>query len=55
MSKLTQDKKKVKMNISIDQELQDRMIAYCQKDERSMSSLISLALKEYLNTHGGED
>lgn len=48
MAKLNQDKEKIKMNISIDKELQDRIVAYCQKDERSMSSLISLAVKEYL-------
>lgn len=39
---------KVRMNITMDKELQDRMIAVCQLEERTMSSLISLALKAYL-------
>jgi metal-responsive CopG/Arc/MetJ family transcriptional regulator len=55
MSKLNDDKKKIKMNITMDAELQDRMIKFCQKEERSMSSLISLALKEYLSTREKED
>lgn len=55
MAKLNDNITKIKMNISIDKELQDRMVAYCQKDERSMSSLVSLALKEYLANHEKED
>lgn len=55
MAKVTEDKKKIKMNISIDKELQDRMIKFCQLDERSMSSLVSLALKEYLAKREKED
>jgi predicted transcriptional regulator len=55
VAKLTEDKKKLKMNITMDEELQDRMIKFCQKEERTMSSLISLALKEYLSTHEKED
>lgn len=55
MSKLNDDKKKLKMNITMEEELQERMIKFCQKEERSMSSLISLALKEYLANHEKED
>lgn len=55
MAKLTEDKKKLKMNITMDEELQDRMIKFCQREERTMSSLISLALKEYLANHEKED
>lgn len=55
MAKVTEDKKKVKMNISFDPELQDRAIKFCQKEERSVSSLVSLALKEYLAKHEKED
>lgn len=55
MSKVNEKKKLIKMNITMDEELQNRMIKFCQQEERSMSSLISLALKEYLNNHEKED
>lgn len=55
MAKVTEDAKRIKMNITIEKELQDRMVKFCQKEERSMSSLASLALKEYLAKHEKED
>jgi metal-responsive CopG/Arc/MetJ family transcriptional regulator len=47
MSKVSGNKK-IRMDITIDPELQDEMIIICQKEERSMSNLITLALKQYI-------
>ena len=49
MAKVNSDSNKVRLNITLDKELQDRMISVCQKEERSMSSLISLAVKQYIS------
>jgi metal-responsive CopG/Arc/MetJ family transcriptional regulator len=46
---------KDRLNITLDKELVARMMKICQREERSLSSLISLALKAYLPTKEKED
>jgi metal-responsive CopG/Arc/MetJ family transcriptional regulator len=43
--------KKIRMDITIDPELQERMIKVCQAEERSMSNLITVALKQYISNY----
>jgi metal-responsive CopG/Arc/MetJ family transcriptional regulator len=50
MSKLPVNKK-IRMDITIDPELQDKMIEICQAEERSMSNLITVALKQYISEY----
>jgi len=53
MSKLNNNKK-VRMDITIDPELQDKLIEICQKEDRSMSNLITIALKQYIANYKKE-
>jgi hypothetical protein len=41
-------KKKIRMDITIDPELQEKMIKVCQAEDRLMSNLITVALKQYI-------
>lgn len=47
--------KKIRMDITIDPELQNRMIKVCQKEDRSMSNLITVALKQYISKYEKRD
>lgn len=48
-------KKKVKQNIAIDPELLDRVITYCQKEERLISWVVSKAIASWLESHDTEE
>lgn len=39
----------IRQNISIEPEQMERLLSYCQKEERSISWVIRQALNEYLN------
>ena len=47
--------KKIRMDITIDPELQNRMIKVCQMEDRSMSNLITVALKQYISKYEKRD
>jgi predicted transcriptional regulator len=53
MTKLSNNKK-IRMDITIDPDLQERMIKVCQAEERSMSNLITIALKQYIAAYKKE-
>ena len=50
MPKINQTNK-IRMDITIDPELQERMVKVCQVEERSMSNLITIALKQYISEY----
>ncbi len=43
--------KKIRMDITIDPDLQEQMIKVCQAEDRSMSNLITIALKQYISNY----
>ena len=48
------DDKYVRVNVTMPPELQDRLIRYCQEEERTMSWVIDKALREWLRERGEE-
>lgn len=42
-------KPKTRMDITIDPDLQERLVKACQREERTMSNMITVALKKYLD------
>lgn len=43
------ERKYIKQNISMEPEQMERLIAYCQREDRAMSWVIRKALDKYLN------
>lgn len=41
-----------RINVSLPPELMNRLISYCQKEERSMSWVAKKALEQYLSERG---
>ena len=46
------EEKNVRLNISIPPELEQRLIKYCQQEERSMSWVAKKAIEAYLDERG---
>ena len=49
--KIDPTKKKVKQNVVLDPDLLDRVITYCQKEERSISWVAGKAIAEWMEKH----
>ena len=52
--KKSDEDKYVRINVTMPPELQDRLIRYCQEEERTMSWVIDKALREWLRERGEE-
>ena len=52
--KKSDEDKYVRINVTMPPELQDRLIRYCQKEERTMSWCVQKALDEWLKTKGSK-
>lgn len=50
--KKADDAKYVRVNVTMPPELQDRLIRYCQEEERTMSWCVQKALDEWLRSKG---
>lgn len=50
--KKAEEDKAVKQNFSLPPQLLERLIKFCQKDERSMSWVVQKALDEWLGKKG---
>ena len=50
---ITEKKKETKIpqNISIDPDLRDTLVTICQLEDRSISSLVRIAIKQYIAAH----
>ena len=49
-----QGAKSIKQSITIKPDVMPVLLAYCQKEDRSMSWIIDKALRQYLSEHGEE-
>ena len=50
--KKSDEDKYVRINVTMPPELQDRLVRYCQAEERTMSWVIDKALREWLRERG---
>ena len=50
--KKSDEDKYVRINVTMPPELQDRLIRYCQEEERTMSWCVQKALDEWLEKKG---
>ena len=54
-SKVPEAEKHVKMSVSFQPDQLDRVMRYCQKEERAISWVIRKALAEWLDKHAPEE
>ena len=52
--KKSDEDKYVRINVTMPPELQDRLIRYCQEEERTMSWCVQKALDEWLEKKGSD-